>query len=49
MYILKKLILLFTLIFIHISPLIAEPLEVIIYLTRSASDIQHKTYTFDFI
>ncbi len=37
------------LIFIHISPLYAEPLEVVIYLTRSASDIQHKTYTFDFI
>ena len=49
MYINKKLIFVFTLIFIHISPLYAEPLEVIIYLTRSASDIQHKTYTVDFI
>ena len=45
----KKLIFLFTFLFIHISPLYAEPLEVVIYLTRSANDIQHKTYTFDFI
>src|SRR5210317_185262 len=49
MLIYKKFIFVFTFIFINISPLFAEPLEVIIYLTRSASDIQHKTYTFDFI
>jgi len=49
MYIYKKFIFVFTTVFIHISPLFAEPLEVVIYLTRSASDIQHKTYTFDFI
>ena len=49
MFIYKKFIFFFTFIFIHISPLYAEPLEVLIYLTRSASDIQHKTYTFDFI
>jgi vitamin B12 transporter len=49
MIIYKKFIFGFTFIFINISPLYAEPLEVLIYLTRSASDIQHKTYTFDFI
>ena len=45
----KKLIFLFTLMFVNISALFAEPLEVIVYLTRSASDIQNKTYSFDFI
>lgn len=31
------------------TPALAEPLEITIYLMRSANDLQHKTYTYDYI